>query len=85
MKEKFTKSVAFLMLAWYCVCLVGFDVHTCFRSGESIVSSLLVGAVPVMGVNILSGRAGSNDIEKNHIVGTAGRPRTNGQIRRPGR
>lgn len=44
MKEKFTKSFAFLMLAWYCVCLVGFDVHTCFRSGESIVSSLLVGA-----------------------------------------
>ena len=44
MKEKFTQSFAFLMLAWYCLCLVGFDVHTCIRSGESIVSPLLVAA-----------------------------------------
>ncbi|MGN0188315.1 MAG: hypothetical protein ACI395_02245 [Candidatus Cryptobacteroides sp.] len=42
MKEKLTQSVALLMLAWYCLCLVGFDVHTCRISGESVLSPLVV-------------------------------------------
>ena len=44
MKEKLTQSFAFLMLAWYCLCLVGFDVHTCRISGERVFSPLVVSA-----------------------------------------
>ena len=37
------KIISLLMILWYCVSIIGFDVHTCSASGRSFVSTLLSG------------------------------------------
>lgn len=37
------KISAFMLVIWYCMSIIGFDVHTCKGSGESFVVTALMG------------------------------------------
>lgn len=43
MKKLATKLSAFLLMIWYCISIIGFDVHTCSDSGRSFVATFLNG------------------------------------------
>lgn len=43
MKNVMMKISAFLLAIWYCMSIIGFDVHTCMESGESFVVTVLEG------------------------------------------
>lgn len=43
MKGLFLKYMSALLAVWYCVSIVGFDVHSCDATGNTFVSSLLSG------------------------------------------
>lgn len=43
MRKASVKIISMLMVLWYCVSIIGFDVHTCNASGRSFVSTLLSG------------------------------------------
>ena len=43
MKKIVMKYVSVLMALWYCLSIIGFDVHSCTRSGERFVTSTLLG------------------------------------------
>lgn len=38
-----TKMCAMLLMLWYCISIIGFDVHTCSESGRSFVATFLNG------------------------------------------
>ena len=37
------KISAFMLVVWYCMSIIGFDVHTCSESGRSFVTSSILG------------------------------------------
>lgn len=39
----FTKIISALLALWYCMSIIGFDVHTCSRSGRSFVATFMTG------------------------------------------
>ena len=43
MKGVFLKYMSALLAVWYCVSIIGFDVHSCNITGNTFVSSLLSG------------------------------------------
>lgn len=43
MKKMVTKTCALLLMVWYCISIIGFDVHTCSESGRSFVATFLKG------------------------------------------
>lgn len=43
MKNVMMKISAMLLVVWYCMSIIGFDVHTCMKSGESFVVTVLEG------------------------------------------
>lgn len=43
MRNVFMKISALLLVMWYCMSIIGFDVHTCRESGRSFVTSCIVG------------------------------------------
>lgn len=43
MKGLFTKITALLLIVWYSMSIIGFDVHTCSGSGKSFVVSFIEG------------------------------------------
>ena len=43
MKNVMMKISAMLLVVWYCMSVIGFDVHTCMASGESFVVTVLEG------------------------------------------
>lgn len=43
MKGLFTKITALLLVVWYSMSIIGFDVHTCSGSGESFVVTFVEG------------------------------------------
>ena len=42
-REVMMKISAMLLVVWYCMSIIGFDVHTCMTSGESFVVTVLEG------------------------------------------
>jgi hypothetical protein len=43
MKSVFLKYVSALMALWYCLSIIGFDVHSCTVTGSTFVNSVLNG------------------------------------------
>lgn len=43
MKSVFLKYVSALMTVWYCLSIIGFDVHSCSTTGNTFVNSILSG------------------------------------------
>jgi len=43
MKNVVRKYVAALLLIWYTLSIIGFDVHSCTRTGETFVASIAAG------------------------------------------
>ncbi len=43
MKTVLIKAMAALLLVWYSMSIIGFDVHTCSSSGRSFVSTFIEG------------------------------------------
>ena len=43
MKSVFLKYVSALMAVWYCLSIIGFDVHSCTATGSTFVNSVLSG------------------------------------------
>ena len=43
MKNLFMKYVSVMMAVWYCLSIIGFDVHSCIRTGERFVTSAISG------------------------------------------
>lgn len=43
MKSAFLKYVSALMAVWYCLSIIGFDVHSCTMTGSTFVNSVLGG------------------------------------------
>lgn len=43
MKMLFTKVTALLLLVWYSLSIIGFDVHTCNGNGESFIVTFVEG------------------------------------------
>lgn len=43
MRKVSVKIFSLFLVLWYCISIIGFDVHTCRASGHSFVSSSLVG------------------------------------------
>lgn len=43
MKNVMMKISAVMLVIWYCISIIGFDVHTCMTSGESYVVTVLEG------------------------------------------
>ena len=43
MKVCAMKIVSVILTLWYCLSIMGFDVHTCHRSGDSFVAPLISG------------------------------------------
>lgn len=43
MKSVFLKYVSALMAVWYCLSIIGFDVHSCTVTGSTFVNSVLSG------------------------------------------
>lgn len=43
MKGVFTKLTAMLLIVWYSMSIIGFDIHTCSGSGESFVVTFVEG------------------------------------------
>ena len=43
MRTMVMKISAFMLVVWYCMSVVGFDVHTCMESGRSFVTSSILG------------------------------------------
>ena len=43
MKNVVLKYVSALMAVWYCMSIIGFDVHACTATGDTFVSSVLKG------------------------------------------
>lgn len=43
MKNVMMKYVSVLMVVWYCLSIIGFDVHSCAKTGERFVASAIGG------------------------------------------
>lgn len=43
MKNMFLKYAAALLTVWYCMSIIGFDVHSCAKTGNTFVNSVLSG------------------------------------------
>ena len=43
MKTVVMKISAIMLVVWYCMSIIGFDVHTCRESGRSFVTSSILG------------------------------------------
>lgn len=43
MKSVFLKYISALMAVWYCMSIIGFDVHSCTVTGSTFVNSVLSG------------------------------------------
>lgn len=43
MKNIILKYASALLAVWYCMSIIGFDVHSCEATGDTFVSSVLVG------------------------------------------
>ena len=43
MKKVFLKYVAAFLTVWYCMSIIGFDVHSCTTTGNTFVNSVLTG------------------------------------------
>lgn len=43
MKDALMKIAALLLVLWYCMSIIGFDVHTCHASGRSFVATFVKG------------------------------------------
>ena len=43
MKKVFTSFAAPLLLVWYLLSVIGFGVHTCFRTGETYIATVATG------------------------------------------
>lgn len=42
MKKAFTNIAAFVLMIWYCLSVIGFDVHTCGSTGRVYVSPVVM-------------------------------------------
>lgn len=43
MKNMFTSVAAMLLVIWYSLSVIGFDVHTCSSSGQSYIATVISG------------------------------------------
>ena len=43
MKNVFLKYISALMAVWYCLSIIGFDVHSCASTGNTFIASVLAG------------------------------------------
>ena len=43
MKSMFLKYMSALMAVWYCMSIIGFDVHSCTETGNIFINSILSG------------------------------------------
>lgn len=43
MKNVVMKYVSVFMALWYCLSIIGFDVHSCTRTGEKFIASAFIG------------------------------------------
>ena len=43
MKNMLLKYMSALLAVWYCLSIIGFDVHSCASTGNTFVSSILAG------------------------------------------
>lgn len=43
MKSVYMKYLSVMMAVWYCLSIIGFDVHSCIKTGERFVTSAISG------------------------------------------